>query len=99
MGHGAEIHLRTYAHAIDAISGERHRDLDALISAARAGLGFRQCSATGAEATGSRAVRLSACAVLSSWQRGTCRGVVPVAVPLFLPLLQSVLSLVTQQDD
>jgi integrase len=50
MGHGAELHLRTYAHVIDAMNGERYADLDALIAAARAGLVFRQSSATPVEA-------------------------------------------------
>jgi integrase len=35
MGHGGELHLRTYAHCIDSISGQRYPDLDALIVAAR----------------------------------------------------------------
>jgi integrase len=34
------LHLRTYAHVIDSISGERYADLDALIVAARATLVF-----------------------------------------------------------
>ena len=35
MGHGGALHLRTYAHVIDSISGQRYADLDALIAAAR----------------------------------------------------------------
>lgn len=35
MGHGAELHLRTYAHVIEALSGERYGNLDALIASAR----------------------------------------------------------------
>ncbi len=50
MGHGPELHLRTYAHIIDSISGTRYDDLDALITAARADLVVRQSSATAAEA-------------------------------------------------
>jgi hypothetical protein len=44
MGHGGALHLRTYAHVIDSISGERYADLDALIAAARSELVFRQSS-------------------------------------------------------
>jgi integrase len=39
MGHGAELHLRTYAHAMETMSGRCWPDLDAMISAARADLG------------------------------------------------------------
>ena len=39
MGHSAVKHLDTYAHVIDAISGQRYPDLDDLIAAARAELG------------------------------------------------------------
>jgi integrase len=39
LGHGGETHLRVYAHVIEALSGERWADLDALIAAARAELG------------------------------------------------------------
>jgi integrase len=45
MGHGTELHLRTYAHVIESINGERYPDLDAIIAAARAELVFRQSSA------------------------------------------------------
>ena len=38
IGHGAELHLRTYAHVIDTLDDTRYPDLDALIAAARAGL-------------------------------------------------------------
>lgn len=38
MGHGGGLHLQTYAHVIESISGERYADLDALIAAARAKL-------------------------------------------------------------
>ena len=41
MGHGLDLHWRTYAHVIEAMSGKRYDDLDALITAARAELGFR----------------------------------------------------------
>lgn len=38
MGHGGPLHLRTYAHVIDALEGrDRYKDLDALIEAARTG--------------------------------------------------------------
>jgi integrase len=40
MGHGAQLHLRTYAHVIDALGKARYADLDALIAAARAKLAF-----------------------------------------------------------
>lgn len=37
LGHGPALHVRTYAHVIDALEGrERFADLDALIAAARA---------------------------------------------------------------
>jgi integrase len=45
LGHGPGLHVETYAHAIDAISGTRYDGLDALIAAARSELGFRQSSA------------------------------------------------------
>ena len=46
MGHGPELHLKTYAHVIDGLGSERYPDLDQLISAARgADLKFRQGSA------------------------------------------------------
>ena len=47
--HSQQTHFLHYAHVIDAISGERYSDLDALIEAARADLVFRQCSASDAE--------------------------------------------------
>lgn len=36
LGHAPALHLKTYAHVIDAISGQRFPNLDALIAAARA---------------------------------------------------------------
>jgi hypothetical protein len=33
MGHGGALHLRTYAHVIESVSGQRYADLDALIVA------------------------------------------------------------------
>ena len=36
MGHGAGLHVDTYAHVIDALGADRYADLDALIVAARA---------------------------------------------------------------
>lgn len=44
LGHGATLHYATYAHVIEAISGERYGGLDALISAARAELRFPHSS-------------------------------------------------------
>jgi integrase len=44
MGHGGGLHLRTYAHVIESVSGQRYDDLDALIAAARAELAFPQSS-------------------------------------------------------
>jgi integrase len=45
LGHGASLHLDTYAHVIDALEGRpRYEDLDALIAAARADLEFPQSS-------------------------------------------------------
>jgi integrase len=38
MGHGGALHLRTYAHVIDSISGQRYDGLDAPIASARADL-------------------------------------------------------------
>ncbi len=35
MGHGAGLHLETYAHVIDALGDVRYADLDALIASAR----------------------------------------------------------------
>ena len=40
LGHGPGLHVVSYAHVLDAISGERYADLDALVSAARAELRF-----------------------------------------------------------
>jgi len=37
MGHSAVEHLATYAHVIEAMSGQRYADLDALIAASRGG--------------------------------------------------------------
>jgi hypothetical protein len=31
MGHGAGLHVETYAHVLDAVSGQRYESLDALI--------------------------------------------------------------------
>jgi integrase len=45
MGHSPQLHVVTYAHAIDAIKGKRYADLDALIDAAR--LELRGKEATG----------------------------------------------------
>ncbi len=52
MGHGAVLHIQTYAHVIDGFAGERYDDLDALITAARLELVCRHCAAseTGAAA-------------------------------------------------
>jgi integrase len=44
LGHGGALHLRTYAHVIESISGERYAGPDALIAAARARLEFPQSS-------------------------------------------------------
>jgi integrase len=39
LGHGGVLHLKTYAHVIDALEGKpRHADLDALIAGARSEL-------------------------------------------------------------
>ena len=38
LGHSQQTHFLHYAHVIDAISGKRYSDLDALISAARTAL-------------------------------------------------------------
>jgi hypothetical protein len=38
MGHGLDLHWRTSAHVIEAMSGQRCADVDALIAAARAEL-------------------------------------------------------------
>ena len=50
LGHSQQTHFLHYAHIIDAISGQRYDDLDALIEASRADFMFRQCSASGSEA-------------------------------------------------
>lgn len=39
LGHDAALHLKTYAHVLEAISGERYTDLDAMLSAARSEAG------------------------------------------------------------
>lgn len=44
LGHGPSLHVQTHAHVIEAISGTRYDDLDALIQAARAELRFPQGS-------------------------------------------------------
>jgi integrase len=44
LGHGPELHLKTYAHVIESMSGERWPDLDRLIASARADLTFPKCS-------------------------------------------------------
>jgi integrase len=44
MGHGAQLHLRTYAHVIDALGAARYADLDTLITAVRAELRFPRSS-------------------------------------------------------
>lgn len=46
LGHGGGLHIDTYSHVIDALSGERHADLDALIASARADLKFPSGSQT-----------------------------------------------------
>ncbi len=59
LGHSQQTHFLHYAHVIDAITGERYADLDALVAAARADLMFRESSEaadTGFEA-GSRSER------------------------------------------
>jgi integrase len=38
MGHGLDLHWRTYAHVVDGLAGRRYDGLDALIAAARADL-------------------------------------------------------------
>jgi integrase len=42
LGHGAGLHVATYAHVIDALDGQRYENLDALIAAARAQLTERE---------------------------------------------------------
>jgi integrase len=44
LGHGPELHLRTYAHVIDGMGSERWPDLDAMIASARSDLRFPQGS-------------------------------------------------------
>jgi integrase len=44
LGHGPQLHVRTYAHVIEGLSGKRYADLDALIAGARGELGFPQRS-------------------------------------------------------
>jgi integrase len=44
LGHSQQTHFLYYAHVIEAISGERYPDLEGLVTAARAGLMFRQSS-------------------------------------------------------
>lgn len=46
LGHGAGLHVETYAHVIDALDGKRYTNLDALIAAARTELVFRRSSVT-----------------------------------------------------
>ena len=49
LGHSQQTHVLHYSHVIEAISGKRYTDLDALIEAARADPMFRQCSASADE--------------------------------------------------
>ena len=49
LGHGGGLHIETYSHVIDSLSGERHASLDSLLSAARADLLFPSCSQAGSE--------------------------------------------------
>lgn len=44
MGHGPGLHIETYAHVIESLSGERYADLGALIAGARSSVVFPQCS-------------------------------------------------------
>ena len=46
LGHGPGLHVETYAHVIDRMTGTRHDDLDQLIRAARAELEFPAGSPT-----------------------------------------------------
>jgi hypothetical protein len=64
LGHGPGLHVETYAHVIDAMSGTRHDGLDALITAARAELGFPQ---------GSPLERLGSRVAHRSGRRASCR--------------------------
>jgi integrase len=50
LGHGAALHVETYAHVVDSISGKRYRDLDALFAAARNDPMFAESSLAAAEA-------------------------------------------------
>jgi integrase len=45
MGHGPGLHVETYAHVIDSITGTRHDGLDALIMSARTALEVPQTAA------------------------------------------------------
>jgi hypothetical protein len=38
------VHIETYAHVIESLSGERYADLGALIAGARSSVVFPQCS-------------------------------------------------------
>jgi integrase len=51
MGHGGALHLRTYAHVIESMGGQRHSDLDALIADARRQLEFPHRSLAASEGT------------------------------------------------
>ena len=44
MGHGAELHLKVYAHVIETMGSDRYAGIDELIAAARADLTFPQSS-------------------------------------------------------
>jgi integrase len=52
LGHGAGLHVETYAHVIDSISGNRYDDLDALFAAARDELMFARCSPDAVDSSG-----------------------------------------------
>lgn len=49
MGHGGEMHLRTYAHVIEGMGDQRYPDLDALIASAGAELVFPESSLKGSQ--------------------------------------------------
>jgi integrase len=49
LGHSQQTHFLHYAHVIDAISGSRYDDLDALIEAARVPLALRESYASAGE--------------------------------------------------
>lgn len=51
LGHGPGLHVETYAHVIDSMTGTRYGSLDDLIAAARADLRFPQGSPTAVERT------------------------------------------------